>query len=440
MGRADGPHRLVRAQLRPDERRRRVAQHLVERLLRPRRRRGPRAVPEAAPAAYNVQLVAMGGPFVTSLLSSCLIGEVLPWTLWPALLVAAVGQVLFVAAQAGLFDSTDAGGAAAFDDIDDEFQDEEQNGGYRLMRRFLLSSSRNGTGEDGGEGVGAPTEVGLTGYDWLGIGLQFVSLFFSAGARVVMKTSADVIKNPADLMAAQYLFCAVPSLLYSSLLAMPPPPQSSSSSSSSSPADPQPSPSSSPLPPHDAFDALDDGGNDGEVIRRLLRGEESHLPPEKAAVGSVWLAWGSLTAADWGMFVLLAVGVVTVAATVQVHCIRVLGPSGHTALQPLRLVFTVAASALLLREPVGGGGDGGGGGGGGDGGGGGRALAWWAEWVGLLIVLAALAWFITVGKKWGLRRRRTDAAVGSTAGAVATAGAVPVVAVSSKEEEEELVR
>ena len=302
--------------------------------------------------AYNVQLVAMGGPFVTSLLSSCLIGEVLPWTLWPALLVAAVGQVLFVAAQAGLFDSTDAGGAAAFDDIDDEFQDEEQNGGYRLMRRFLLSSSRNGTGEDGGEGVGAPTEVGLTGYDWLGIGLQFVSLFFSAGARVVMKTSADVIKNPADLMAAQYLFCAVPSLLYSSLLAMPPPPQSSSSSSSSSslssPADPQPSPSSSPLPPHDAFDALDDGGNDGEVIRRLLRGEESHLPPEKAAVGSVWLAWGSLTAADWGMFVLLAVGVVTVAATVQVHCIRVLGPSGHTALQPLRLVFTVAASALLL--------------------------------------------------------------------------------------------
>ena len=64
-------------------------------------------------------------------------------------------------------------------------------------------------------------------------------------------------------------------------------------------------------------------------------------------MGSVWLAWGSLTAADWGMFVLLAVGVVTLAATVQVHCIRVLGPSGHTALQPLRLVFTVAAENVL---------------------------------------------------------------------------------------------
>lgn len=65
------------------------------------------------------------------------------------------------------------------------------------------------------------------------------------------------------------------------------------------------------------------------------------------------------------------------AANLQIHAIRVLGPSGHAALQPMRLLGTVAGSYVVLREPV-------------------RSLY---EWIGLGIVIGVLAWYVTVGKR-----------------------------------------
>ena len=152
-------------------------------------------------------------------------------------------------------------------------------------------------------------------------------MFFSAGARVTMKTSAKAIRNPANLMAAQYVFCALPGLVYSSFVHVGGANGTSSSSSSS----------------------------------------------------SAWAAWAALSASDWGVFAILTGGVVIIGATIQVHTIRILGPAGHTALQPLRLVSTVAASTWLLGERVM------------------RA----GEWAGLTILLSAIAWYVTVGKRIG---------------------------------------
>ena len=100
-------------------------------------------------SAFNVQMVAMAGPLVTSIASSVLIGEAVPWTLWPTLLVAGCGEALVLAAQAGAF-----------------------------------VSAATGDGELGGGGGG-----GLTARDGIGLGLQFASLLFSGVARVVMKAS-----------------------------------------------------------------------------------------------------------------------------------------------------------------------------------------------------------------------------------------------------------
>ena len=152
--------------------------------------------------AYNVQLVAMGGPFITALISRCTISEIIPWTLFPALTFAAFGQFLFVSAQGGVIDDWWSTGTASR--IDGDIAGENR------------PNSR------------------LSTDDWLGMGLQFVSMFFSAGARVTMKTSAKAIRNPANLMAAQYVFCALPGLVYSSFVHVGGANGTSSSSSSSS--------------------------------------------------------------------------------------------------------------------------------------------------------------------------------------------------------------
>jgi len=102
----------------------------------------------------------------------------------------------------------------------------------------------------------------------------------------------------------------------------------------------------------------------------------SCLRPSRLAT---WRAWLTLSAVDWAVFGIFVCGVMVLAATAQVHAIRALGPGGHAALQPLRLLSTMAASWLVLGEAVDG----------------------WDMWLGLATVIAALAWYLAVGRRPG---------------------------------------
>ena len=53
----------------------------------------PNPNPNPTVQKYNVQLIAMGSPFVTASVSSLLIAEQIPWTMWPTLFVAGIGEV-----------------------------------------------------------------------------------------------------------------------------------------------------------------------------------------------------------------------------------------------------------------------------------------------------------------------------------------------------------
>ena len=246
-------------------------------------------------SAVNVQMVAMAGPLITALASSALLREAVPWTLWPALLVAGSGEALVLAAQAGLVSS----GHPSVD-----------------------SSSGSGSSgsNSGSSSVGGSDN--LTGRDVLGLGLQLASLLFSGVARVVMKASEKDF-SASELMVFQYTCTALPALGWSFL---------------------------------GATAAGPTGTN-------------------------VWEAWAQLTLTGWSCFATLVLGVMVSAATLQVRAVRFLGPAGHASLQPIRLFATLAAAYFLLNERV----------------------TQPAEWVGLVIVLAALGWYVTVGRALGTK-------------------------------------
>lgn len=67
----------------------------------------------------------------------------------------------------------------------------------------------------GGGGGDSSSATQLSGWDALGMLLQFTSLFFSAVARVLMKVSGPLF-GPVALLSAQYVACGVPALIYSS--------------------------------------------------------------------------------------------------------------------------------------------------------------------------------------------------------------------------------
>ena len=101
-------------------------------------------------AAWHVTLVAMLGPFVTGLLSRACLGERVAPALWPCVVFASCGVALVAT----------SGGAAAW--------------------------SRD---------------------DRLGCGLQFVSIFFSGAARVLMKASAGEVDAKALLVLQYFVIC-----------------------------------------------------------------------------------------------------------------------------------------------------------------------------------------------------------------------------------------
>jgi hypothetical protein len=124
----------------------------------------------------------------------------------------------------------------------------------------------------------------------------------------------------------------------------------------------------------------------------------SCLRPGRAAV---WAAWGGLPAQGWLAFGVLVAGVMVLAATAQVHAIRRLGPAGHAALQPLRLLSTVGASYGLLGERLSGAG----------------------QWVGLATVVGALGWYVAVGEPLSARSASPWAAWCSSAAAASDTSA-----------------
>ena len=253
-------------------------------------------------SAVNVQMVAMAGPLITALASSALLREAVPWTLWPALLVAGSGEALVLAAQAGLVSSghpsVDSNGSSSSD------------------------SSSN-----------------LSTRDAIGLGLQLASLLFSSVARVVMKASEKDF-SASELMVFQYSCTALPALGWSFLGA-----------SSSGPT----------------------GTN-------------------------VWVAWAELTWTGWSCFATLVLGVMVSAATLQVRAVRFLGPAGHASLQPIRLFATLGAAYFLLNERV----------------------TQPAEWVGLVIVLAALGWYVATGRALGTKTSNKASSNGSSSDLEAT--------------------
>ena len=260
--------------------------------------------------AYNVALVFSVSPFVTALVARACVGERLPRAMWPALVGAVAGAALVVAAQSP-----------------------------------LLASAPGGAGA----GAGAPA---LGRADAVGMALTFAGVTAQACVRVEMTRSAGRLARK-ELLVVQYAGATLP---FAALTLAP----------------------GSPL----------------------------------ALGGDAWAPWAALDAAAWrafGLFVVLCmwfaaeyqvsldarsssrrrslslsgltasrprarVGALRSAPlpAPQVACVRALGPAFTAAFQPLRLLSTVAASALWLREPV-------------------RGAA---EWLGLTLVLGSMSAYL----------------------------------------------
>jgi len=125
--------------------------------------------------AYNVQLVAMAGPLITALASRALIGETIPWALWPALAVAGVGEAAVVSAQAS-----------------------------RPLPPSSVSSSSSAASSSSAVVAAAAARSSSAAHGLLvGCSLQLLSQLFSSVARVVMKTSSSVGFSPEQLMVVQ---------------------------------------------------------------------------------------------------------------------------------------------------------------------------------------------------------------------------------------------
>lgn len=187
--------------------------------------------------AYVTQIVAMGAPFIVAVMSRTILGEVLPRCLGPALVASALGCVL-------------------------------------VQLSYILDS--------GGLLQGGKTQL-------VGAAIQFVSVLFSSGARILMKSTSDVLTK-SELIRTQHLTVAIPVTLATVSLA--------------------------PEKWADFFRALQ----------------------HPAALLS---------------FLTLSVAIFWLAGVVQIFVLRQLGPATHSSLAPLRLFSTVVGTYAVLHEPLG---------------------------------------------------------------------------------------
>lgn len=90
-------------------------------------------------------------------------------------------------------------------------------------------------------------------------------------------------------------------------------------------------------------------------------------------VGEDWSQWGALGLADWGIFLLFALGVFMGANISNIVSIRHLGAPFVSSLLGLRLIFTLVGGALLLKEQL--------------------TTGW--QVLGMVIVLVSVTWYVT---------------------------------------------
>jgi len=214
-------------------------------------------------SSWHISMVAMLSPFVTALISRCILNERLDVRVWPSVVVATLGGALVLYA-------------------------EEKQQQHRDSHRYSTSA---------------------------GISLQFISIFFSGTARVLMKLTAGTYSS-TQLMIFQYVVTIFLSLSFSLF-------------STDNPK-------------------------------------------------SAWSPWLHVSMKIVIAALTLSFCIQWAAAESQVILIRHLSPAIYTCFQPLRIVSTVFVGSILLKESVQG----------------------YRQWVGLLLVLIAVATFLTRRILW----------------------------------------
>jgi len=192
-------------------------------------------------AAYNTQLVQSLSPMVVALAEGALLRTRLPCSLWPALAAMLAGMALVALGQSPI---TQHSGSST-------------------------SNARQ-----------------LSGSDALGVGLQLVSVLFSACSRLCMVLTKPFISS-SHLVQIQ-------------------------------------------------------NASNGML---LLAATLAYNPKE-------WLVFLRMSASTWAAFAALTVLVFWLGKVYQVAVVRLIGPSIHASIQPLRVLVAVAGSSWLLSEPV----------------------------------------------------------------------------------------